>query len=374
MQLTASWVQGPSALRELADDWEALAALDPSPFNTVPYYETWLRSFHPGAPVRVAVVRDDGRLVAALPGVQLGTRFTAMANSESALHRPLFASHPALHRLAEFVMTEAPARFSLASAPLDDEATRTMLAAARTARRVVMEHTPERAPIVDTSGSWDSYRTAMKSKWHSVERKLRKMDREHRLEMNIMLMTAGAEEVRRGLELENDGWKGREGSSVLADEQRTAFYTGVADTAAAAGQLSVSEIFLDGRLVAFDLNILAAGRLYLLKTTYDEKVAPYSPGVAIRYLTVKRCFELGLDAHELLGKDEPWKQGFATGYRRMGSFELVSRTPATLPFLGYHRYVKPAVKASALGPVARSVRDRYRARAARSRSTPADAR
>jgi hypothetical protein len=35
----------------------------------------------------------------------------------------------------------------------------------------------------------------------------------------------------------------------------------------------------------------------------------------MRLSIVERCFELGLEAHELLGDDSEWKRKFATGER-----------------------------------------------------------
>ena len=72
---------------------------------------------------------------------------------------------------------------------------------------------------------------------------------------------------------------------------------------------------LDGHWAAFDLCLLYGDRLYLLKTGYDERFRRLAPGLVMRLSIVERCFELGIDAHELLGDEAEWKRKFATGER-----------------------------------------------------------
>jgi CelD/BcsL family acetyltransferase involved in cellulose biosynthesis len=96
-------------------------------------------------------------------------------------------------------------------------------------------------------------------------------------------------------------------------------------------------------VVAFDLALLHAGRLHLLKTGYDEALRSLSPGLALRRAVIERCFELGLEAHELLGDDMPWKRLFATSERRHRRFGTFGARP--VPLARYaHRRGMPALR------------------------------
>ena len=59
----------------------------------------------------------------------------------------------------------------------------------------------------------------------------------------------------------------------------------------------------------------SGGRLYLLKTGFDEAHRKLAPGLVLRLSVIERCFELGLASHELLGDRSEWKAKFATTER-----------------------------------------------------------
>ena len=96
-------------------------------------------------------------------------------------------------------------------------------------------------------------------------------------------------------------------------------------------------------MVAFDLCLLRARRLYLLKTGYDESVRRLAPGLVLRLAVVERCFELGLEAHELLGDVSEWKSKFATSERRHVDVHRYRRSPAGAARLAYAWRLRPAL-------------------------------
>ena len=69
-------------------------------------------------------------------------------------------------------------------------------------------------------------------------------------------------------------------------------------------------------MIAWDLGILHRNRLYSPKSGYLEEFRPLGPGLVLELATIERCFEPGIEAHELLGTDEPYKLRFSTSERR----------------------------------------------------------
>jgi CelD/BcsL family acetyltransferase involved in cellulose biosynthesis len=116
--------------------------------------------------------------------------------------------------------------------------------------------------------------------------------------------------------------------------------------------LRFSALRLDGRLVAFDLAILSRQRYFLLKTAYDESVRRFAPGLWLRREVIERCFELGLEAHEFLGEDMPWKRVFATETRAHVTYRAFDRGPLGITRYVYRAKLRPTVKR--LVPPARS--------------------
>ncbi|MGR8920877.1 MAG: GNAT family N-acetyltransferase, partial [Gammaproteobacteria bacterium] len=145
-----------------------------------------------------------------------------------------------------------------------------------------------------------SGRPAFEDYWARRPKQLRK---------NIRKALAGAEDkfevsfrvygepgdVLAGLErygdLESRGWKGREGTAIHAANAQGRFYGDLLDGFARAGGANVFELWFGGQLVASRLTISSSNMLVILKTTYDEDYAEWSPGRLLLY----RCLEHLLD-------------------------------------------------------------------------------
>jgi CelD/BcsL family acetyltransferase involved in cellulose biosynthesis len=173
------------------------------------------------------------------------------------------------------------------------------------------------SPVVDTDGPFAEWRAWSKHRWGApLERFRRKMRRDH--DGQIAAVEAPEDlgaVLDAGFAVEASGWKGAAGTAILSSPATTAFYRRVAEAFHARDALRVSTITLDGRLAAFDLCLLVDGRLYLLKTGFDESFRKLAPGLVLRLSVIERCFELGLRAHELLGDQAEWKAKFATSER-----------------------------------------------------------
>jgi CelD/BcsL family acetyltransferase involved in cellulose biosynthesis len=191
------------------------------------------------------------------------------------------------------------------------------------------------------------------SGWSTLERRARKAAREHDLVVVALEIPAGETAfLEEGFAVEASGWKGERGTAILSQPDTAAFYREIADRFSKRDELALSGLWLDGRLVAFDLALLFGNRYWMLKTGYLELFRHLTPGLVLRRAVVERCFESGLDSHELLGDDHPWKRMFATGERRHCTWSCYSRTPGPVAMLGWRR-LRPHVRRAfrALRPV-----------------------
>jgi len=77
---------------------------------------------------------------------------------------------------------------------------------------------------------------------------------------------------------------------------------------------------------------------------YDEALRDYSPGILIVFAILERCFELGLEACELLGDMAEWKRRHHPLTREYDAFRLYRRRPLPLARLAYRRYLHPPLR------------------------------
>ena len=340
------WVTEPPRFTSLAEEWDALARRHSTPFVRHAWFSAWWAAFGAGRPLRVCLLWEDARLVAAFPlfAARRG-RLSAMANVHSPLFRPLARDDEALEGLSVSVARAGAPELEVPALAVDDLALAVLTRVLERERRTNLVEPQETSPLTDTSGDLEAYRREKKSKLREVERRRRKLLREHRVELTLIERPRDLEvELQRGLEVEASGWKGEAGTAILSSEDTTRFYRSVARAYHESGDLRFSGLSVDGRLVAFDYAILHGGRYHLLKTGYDESLRRLGPGLALRLAVIERCFELGLAAHEFLGEAYDWKLMFATGEREHRMLRSYRRRPVAMLRHQYRRRARPLLR------------------------------
>lgn len=99
-----------------------------------------------------------------------------------------------------------------------------------------------------------------------------------------------AELLQRGFAVEDRGWKGAAGSSVLRTPIAMKFYQEQAENLAKEGQLELAFLRHQGVDIAFEYAWFSKGVYCTPKVGYDEQYSHLSPGQLIRYLTLERFF------------------------------------------------------------------------------------
>ena len=344
MSMRSEWIAEPGRLTEIAGDWDRLARTDPAPFSRLAWLVPWWRAFGGPGRLQICTVWDGGELAAALPLSGAGRGLIATANAHTPSYRPLARDGAARAGLARALLSRGH-EVVLDALPAGEPDIRELLdGVAACGARTLLEPGYD-SPIADTSGSFDDYRESLRPRWRELERRGRKMAREHEVQTSAVAEPADLEhELAEGLELERSGWKGRARTAVLSEPDAAAFYPEMARAFHDRGELRFSSLRIDGRLVAFDLALLHRGRYFLLKTAYDEALRTLSPGLVLRRDVVERCFALGLTAHEFLGVDMEWKRLFATEARRHFVWRAYPRGAATTLRFLYRRHARPRIR------------------------------
>jgi CelD/BcsL family acetyltransferase involved in cellulose biosynthesis len=331
------WITEQARFDELAGPWDALAAGDPSPFARHAWLAAWWRWFGDGRALRVAALWRGEELRAALPLCAAGARWHALANAHTPELRAPARDADALAAAIDAALGSGARELALSALPAGGELAARLQAALRARRwRTIPAH-EQRSPIVELGDGYDAWRERSKPQWGApIERFGRKLEREHAATFQLVERPAElARELEHGFAVEASGWKGQQGTAIVSSPQTLGFYTEIARAYHALDGLRLSRIDADGRTVAFDFSLLHRGRLYLLKTGFDEQLRRLAPGLVLRLRMIERCCELGLEAHELLGDADPWKLKFATASRDYEG--LHAYAPAPAPLLRYGR-------------------------------------
>jgi hypothetical protein len=350
------WLDEPERFAGLAADWDRMLPGDARPFDLHPWYSAWYRAFGEPGSMRVCLAWEDDRLRAAFPLVDRHRRSLAgMANVHTPVFRPVGSSPEAVRAVVDAALARSSGNLELPAIPAGDPSLALLREATAAAGRRQVIGTQHVSPIVDTTGTYEDWRTLSRPRWGApLERFRRKMARDHVAELSIVAEPDDLDaELARGFAVEASGWKGESGTAILSDERTMTFYREIAHAFAARGELALSRIVLDGHWAAFDLCLLHGDRLYLLKTGYDERFRKLAPGLVMRLSIVERCFELGIEAHELLGDEAEWKRKFATGERGHVDFHAYERGFIGSMSYTYRATARPLLKRAYDGTLAR---------------------
>lgn len=334
------------AFPSLRDEWNDLAAEEPTPFVTHEWLSAWLGAFGQGEAV-CPVVRDgDGRLRAAACLVR--TSFgglAAPANDHSgdwdvvaADDESRAAVWQSIAELEGGRLTLGPLRAGSRSAALADEVL---------GRHHRVLSTPgARSPYLELPDSYEALLAAASRNLRSqVGRRRRQLEKaEGAVELRTVTGGDGLDAALDALfRLEASGWKARAGTAILHEPGAEALYRAFAHAAAERGWLRVYLLDVGGEPWAGDLGIALGGVGFLLKTGFEESRGRLSPGLVLRGEVLRASIEEGLRGYDFLGPDDEYKLRWAPTVRPRVTIRAF-RGAAGLPAAAWHGRLRPALK------------------------------
>jgi CelD/BcsL family acetyltransferase involved in cellulose biosynthesis len=199
-----------------------------------------------------------------------------------------------------------------------------------------------RAPYLRLAGDLRAHEGSLsRNLRHDVQRRLRRLCEAGVVSVQL---SDGSDLLEEGFRVEALSWKGRRGTAIASEEETRRFYTDLARWAASVGWLRLAFLRLDGRAIAFQLDLELRSRYYSLKIGYDPEFDRFSPGKLLTYMMVSRAVASGLEVYELLGTDEPWKDRWTTLAREQVVFRAFSPSPAGRLASSTFAYGRPLVR------------------------------
>ena len=353
MRYTVERVESLEEFRELEDSWDALARDAGHPFALHAWIEAWLSAFAAEMPVAIYTAWDGELLAAAVPLVRRGAMLSAAANAHTPWFSPLGEAAP-LALVGDAVARSGASHVVLPELALDDASTAVLTEALDRCRAVVWVEPARSAPVIDRATVPHEYLSHLSGDRRREVRRLgRRLGELGAVVTPLARPTDVDADVDRALALEASGWKGRRGTAIVDDPATERFYRAVAHAFTKRDELRLSTVTLEGELVAFDLCIVANGRLWIPKGSIDERHRRLSPGIVLLVAEIEAAFDDGASGVELLGDADAYKLPFATRTRRHGIVHGARLRPAPVLRVAYRRTLRPRLR-----EVARSFRRR----------------
>lgn len=298
MRLAAHEWQALDNRRDIAR-WDGLAGLVAEPN---PFYESWyllpaLRVFATADRVKLLCLEAGGQLLGLLPVHRkrryYGHRVPHLTNW---LHPNAFAGAPLVAKGYEhtfwhelFAWADRHARESAflhlsqlpAEGPLHHAFNEVVAASKRPATLVA----GERRAMLCSALSPDAYllESVGGKKRKELRRQQRRLSDEGELSVERSEAPDGLPEwIEDFLKLEQTGWKGARGSALASDTRTASLFREGLVGAAQRNRLQRLALRLDGRPIAMLATFLCPPGAFSFKTTFDESLARFSPGVLLQ--------------------------------------------------------------------------------------------
>jgi CelD/BcsL family acetyltransferase involved in cellulose biosynthesis len=323
-------------LDAIGDEWDALAASRATPLLEHAWILACARAFHAPDALRIVTVRRQGRLIAAAP--LAAVRRSGIDRLEligmARLHEPGGLLYEDADALADLLRAVTALGAPVTLERLDGESAVGKALPAHLPRPGVLVVRPTASTlVVPVRGDWRAYEKTLSSRITGNLPRLRK--RAAKLgEVRAEVLRPSPDETPALLDtvmaVEATGWKGRRGSSLLAQADLRAFFTTYALAAARVGRLRIARLWFGTRVAAVELAVVAHRRWWQLKIGYDDELGELYPGLQLTHETVKCAFDDQLEAYEFLGSAASWERRWNPEERRHELVMFYPRTAAAL--------------------------------------------
>lgn len=348
------------ALRSAAEAWDDLWRRSTAtlPSLRAELLAQWVEQFARPEQFHAIAVEAEGRLVAALPLAprRIGRVLPVAAmpcnewSSSGELLWDASAAPAAIDALAAAICDMPWPLLWLDEAVLDAPQWQQLRQAFVDARVTVAEHPRWQVGRVRIDGDWPAYR----SRWSRKHRQKMAWAARRLAECGTVRLTVHSQlapgdvatAMRQALQIEDRGWKGAAGTSVLRTPSVAAFFVRQAEQAARWGQLELAFLSCNDRPAAFAYGLTAKGVFHSIKVGYDPEFAQQAPGQLLRYYLLERLFtEPGRTALDFQGPMTEAHAAWLPERYTIGRLAAASRSRLGRLAVRAYRNVWPVVRA-----------------------------
>ena len=318
----------------------------------------WVKQFAPHATFRAVLVEHEGRLLAALPlvGDSLGgvCKVGTLPNNDWTVSGELLLDPTVdTQRVIDLLVAglqELPwPLLCLRLTRTDRGAWQALAAACARARLRTFSHAQHEVGVIDLPADFAAYEAS----WSGNHRRhmgkaQRRLERDGGAELHVYSSLAPDEVeplLTAGFQIEDRGWKGSEGTSVLATPGMFEFYLRQAQQLAAWGHLQLVMLVHRDRPIAFEYGWRAKGNYFTPKVAFDPEFAQSSPSQVLRYRLYERMSaEAAPPTVDYMGPLSDATAKWATGRYEVGATMIALSGVVGGAMLGAYRLARATRK------------------------------
>lgn len=316
------WHQTREIAGAVYDEWLTLfnAIENPSPFLHPDWVKVWLQSFASNSEINILCIKDQGLTIAitlllgntSLKNLLPVRELYIISNNQSPRPGLIISTDM---RFAVSVITRILEKHNLKwdfirfNGVLEAESKALLESIDITKKLKLISRQTVRYASLKLSNSFEDY---LANKSATFRRSLRKADnalsRLGQLDWSMTTPNSEDPDLKNCLHdfftLDSNSWKRHSGEWLEGNPQLSAYYENLVKTLARSNCCGFFFLTLDDQPIAGIICILMKQRLYVLKSSYDERFAKLSPGTSLFHRLVEYSYKQRLTEIDFLGNAE----------------------------------------------------------------------
>lgn len=329
--MTVSVINSLDQMLEIRDDWDALADQCRNPLLDFDWHYVCADVLHKADRLHIVIHRNASGRATAIAPLVLNQKKQIEFLGSSVLFEPsdiLFVDVLALSAIFENLSdSKYPIHLTRMPRSRADSCARMQ----RGIRSGLWLRNPAAdAPALVLGKAWDEFFGSLSSKRRNDFRRAVKRSRSLgtvTFECHAPTADRVSDLLQTAFDIEDNGWKGRNGSSLKRSPGLRNFFERYSEKAARQGTIRIFFQKIGGEYAAMGICVEKYDSLWFLKIGYDERFSKYSPGVLLLMNIVRHSCETGLSCVEHLGTAEPWLNPWTNSVRQHTN---VTRYPTNL--------------------------------------------
>lgn len=307
--------QSLSELGKYEKAWDRASGTESSPLLSFSWFRCCENIFHINSTC-ILTVHENEMASSILAGVVLNIRTHILGSASfeiagtSTLHEPsglIFRDRHSLEQLIQGIADlKSPVILSRIPSGLE---IREPIQRLLPGKFLIMEKNTQGSQFLILESSVQAFEASLSSRRRSdLRRAWKKANEQGKPTIDIVRPTPETvqDTLSRAFEIENSGWKGKNGSSILARSDLEEFFRCYLTEASRKNALIVGFLRLEEQTVAMQIAVEQSDRLWLLKIGHCENYHNVSPGILLTHEMIKYAIESGLREFEFLGSTESW--------------------------------------------------------------------
>lgn len=151
------------------------------------------------------------------------------------------------------------------------------------------------------TGDWDSYLRSKSPKFRKTFRNVQnRLEKAGKVTVEHHRCPQDLDHVLDELfAISKNSWKSGIGMAMSSSESIMGFFTGLSSLALQEGWLDIWLLKLDGKPVAMEYDLIDQGKVWSLRSDFDEAYGGYSPGTYLNSVIIKSLFDRGLEEYDM---------------------------------------------------------------------------